>query len=122
MYQIFPDRFYASGKLKKNVPADRTIHEDWLDQPDWKPNEQGEITNSDYFGGDLAGITEKLDYLQELGVTCVYLNPIFEAHSNHQYNTGDYTKIDPLLGTEQDFHILCQEGGKGSFLFIRWCL
>ena len=123
MYQIFPDRFYASGKLKKNVPADRTIHEDWLDQPDWKPNEQGEITNSDYFGGDLAGITEKLDYLQELGVTCVYLNPIFEAHSNHRYNTGDYTKIDPLLGTEQDFHILCQEGKKrGISFFIRWCL
>lgn len=118
MYQIFPDRFYASGKLKKNVPADRTIHEDWLDQPDWKPNEQGEITNSDYFGGDLAGITEKLDYLQELGVTCVYLNPIFEAHSNHRYNTGDYTKIDPLLGTEQDFHILCQEGEKRGISFL----
>ncbi|MCI9576026.1 MAG: glycoside hydrolase family 13 protein [Clostridiales bacterium] len=118
MYQIFPDRFYASGKPKKNVPTGRTFHNNWLEQPDWQPNEQGEVTNSDYFGGDLAGITEKLDYLQGLGVTCVYLNPIFEAHSNHRYNTGDYAKIDPLLGTEQDFRTLCREGKKRGISFL----
>ena len=108
LYQIFPDRFYCSGKEKKNVPKDRFLHENWGEQPVWWPNENGEITNSDYFGGDLKGIEEKLPYLKELGVTCLYLNPIFEAHSNHRYNTADYTKIDPLLGTEEDFISLCR--------------
>ena len=107
LYQIFPDRFASSGKAKKNVPDDRTLHENWLDQPDWKPNAQGIVTNSDFFGGDLKGIEEKLDYLASLGVTCIYLNPIFESHSNHRYDTANYEKIDPLLGDEEDFRSLC---------------
>ena len=107
LYQIFPDRFASSGKAKENVPADRTLHENWLDQPDWKPNAQGIVTNSDFFGGDLKGIEEKLDYLASLGVTCIYLNPIFESHSNHRYDTANYEKIDPLLGDEEDFRSLC---------------
>ena len=107
LYQIFPDRFAFSGKAKENVPADRTLHENWLDQPDWKPNAQGIVTNSDFFGGDLKGIEEKLDYLASLGVTCIYLNPIFESHSNHRYDTANYEKIDPLLGDEEDFRSLC---------------
>jgi glycosidase len=108
VYQIFPDRFFRSGQKKEGVPPDRKIHETWGEQPDWAPDEQGRITNSDYFGGDLRGIEEKLGYLQSLGVTCLYLNPIFEAHSNHRYNTADYRKIDPLLGTEEDFRRLCR--------------
>lgn len=59
--------------------------------------------------GDLEGITQKLDYLEELGVTCIYLNPVSEAYSNHRYDTADYSKIDPLLGTEEDFKTLCAE-------------
>ena len=70
------------------------------------------ITNSDFFQGDLKGIQMKLPYLQELGVTCIYLNPIFEAYSNHRYDTGDYEKIDPILGTEADFKELCAEAKK----------
>ena len=112
LYQIFPDRFASSGKAKENVPADRTLHENWLDQPDWKPNAQGIVTNSDFFGGDLKGIEEKLDYLASLGVTCIYLNPIFESHSNHRYDTANYEKIDPLLGDEADFRTLCAEAKK----------
>lgn len=108
MYQIFPDRFYNSKKEKKNVPADRILRTDTENQPYWQPNEQGKVLNNDYFGGDLAGITEKLPYLKSLGVTCIYLNPIFEAHSNHRYNTADYMKIDPLLGDEKDFRTLCE--------------
>lgn len=107
MYQIFPDRFASSGTPKENVAADRSFHEDWYDQPVWKPNGQGKVTNSDFFGGDLKGIQEKLPYLKKLGVTCIYCNPLFESHSNHRYNTADYSKIDPLLGTEQDFSNLC---------------
>ena len=65
------------------------------------------MTNSDFFGGDLKGVREKLPYLKKLGVTCLYFNPIFESHSNHRYDTADYSKIDPQLGTEQDFSELC---------------
>ncbi len=59
--------------------------------------------------GDLKGITQKLDYLEHLGVSCIYLNPIGEAYSNHRYDTGDYSKIDPILGTEDDFKELCEK-------------
>lgn len=112
MYQIFPDRFYNSGTPKEKVPGDRRLREDWGAQPEWRPNELGKVTNSDYFGGDLKGIEEKLPYLESLGVTCLYLNPIFEAHSNHRYDTADYRKIDPLLGREEDFVNLCKEAKK----------
>ena len=108
-YQIFPDRFSNSGTPKEGVPADRSFHQNWGELPDYLPNDQGEITNSDYFGGDLEGIRQKLPYLKELGITVLYLNPIFEAHSNHRYNTADYRSIDPLLGKEEDFVRLAQE-------------
>ena len=109
MYQIFPDRFCRSGEPHDNIPEDRELRSDWGGIPYYKPKADGsrQIWNYDYFGGDLAGITSKLDYLQELGVTCIYLNPIFEAHENHRYNTANYKKIDPLLGTEDDFRRLC---------------
>ena len=60
----------------------------------------------------MEGIIQKLDYLQSLGITCIYLNPIFEAHSNHRYDTADYTKVDPLLGSKEDFKRLCKEANK----------
>ncbi len=112
MYQIFPDRFYFSGEKKEGIYPDKKIQEDWNNIPDWRPNGFGMITNSDFFQGDLKGIQMKLPYLQELGVTCIYLNPIFEAYSNHRYDTGDYEKIDPILGTEADFKELCAEAKK----------
>ncbi len=108
IYQIFPDRFAASGRDKPDVPADRRIHAVWGELPDWAPDTDGKIRNKDFFGGDLKGITEKLSYLKSLGVTCLYLNPIFEAHSNHRYDTADYRRIDPLLGDEADFRELCR--------------
>ena len=109
VYQIFPDRFFCSGREKTGVPADRRLHGSWDESPDWAPDADGKITNSDYFGGDLEGIREKLGYLKSLGVTCLYLNPIFEAHSNHRYNTADYAKVDPLLGSGDDLSALCRE-------------
>lgn len=75
--------------------------------PEYLPDRNGEVTNSDYFGGDLRGITQKLTYLKSMGVGTIYLNPIFEAHSNHRYNTADFLRIDPLLGTEEDLRELC---------------
>ncbi|MCI5579191.1 MAG: glycoside hydrolase family 13 protein [Oscillospiraceae bacterium] len=109
MYQIFPDRFAKSGEKHENVPTDRIIREDWNGTPYYKPDQNGVVRNNDYFGGDLRGIIEKLPYLKELGVTIIYLNPIFESHENHRYNTANYEKIDPMLGTEEDFVELCQK-------------
>ncbi len=108
MYQIFPDRFANSGSPKQNVPADRQLRDDWGALPKYTPDPDGIYRPDDYFGGDLPGITQKLPYLASLGVTLLYLNPIFEAHANHRYNTADYKAIDPLLGTEQDFITLCE--------------
>ena len=109
-YQIFPDRFCRSRMPRpEEMVGRRTVHENWAGTPDYLPDAQGEIRNCDFFGGDLAGITAKLDYLQSLSVTTLYLNPIFEAASNHRYNTADYLAIDPMLGTEEDFRTLCRE-------------
>ncbi len=107
MYQIFPDRFARSGEKHEGVPSDRILRDDWYGTPNYKPDDKGIVRNNDYFGGDLRGIIEKLPYIKSLGVTILYLNPIFEAHENHRYNTANYEKIDPLLGTEEDFKELC---------------
>ncbi len=109
MYQIFPDRFNCSKKSKKLIPEDRYIHKNWGEEPQWRPNDKGIVTNSDYFCGDIQGIIDKIGYFEELGINCIYLNPIFEAHSNHRYNTADYKKIDPILGSSKDFKKLCQK-------------
>ncbi len=118
MYQIFPDRFYFSGEKKKNVPSDRVMHKSFDEVPEWHENKELHRWNADFFGGDLKGIQMKLPYLKELGVTCIYLNPIFESNSNHRYNTGDYEKIDPLLGDEKDFKNLCSEAEKEGIRII----
>ena len=112
-YQIFPDRFRRTGTTDvSGMVGRRWLHESWDDQPVFRPDEDGQITNRDFFGGSLAGITEKLDYLQSLSVTTLYLNPIFEAASNHRYDTADYRAIDPLLGDEETFRTLCREAHK----------
>lgn len=118
MYQIFPDRFAFSGENKRAGREDRQYHNSWDEIPEWRPNSEGIITNTDFFEGDLKGITEKLDYLSDLGVTCIYLNPIFESYSNHRYDTGDYSNIDPLLGTQKDFETLCSEAKKRGIRVI----
>ena len=108
MYQIFPDRFYQSGCCncaEKLQPY--WVHEDKSDVPVYLPDEHGEVLNNDFYGGNLNGICEKLPYLQELGVEILYLNPIFMAFSTHRYDTYDYKRIDPMLGTEADFSALC---------------
>lgn len=111
IYQIFPDRFYkAENHLP--YPKDRYIREDWGAQPIFTQTDPIKKLGNDYFCGNLKGIEEKLDYIKGLGVSIIYLNPIFEAHSNHRYNTADYMKIDPLLGSEEDFKSLCSAAKK----------
>ncbi len=113
MYQIFPDRFYRSGAVDASGKLEPYyIHQDTNDIPVFTPNEYGEILNNDFYGGNLKGISEKLNYLKELGVGIIYLNPIFFAFSNHRYDTADYKRIDPLLGSEADFVDLCKKAHK----------
>lgn len=118
MYQIFPDRFCKSGKVHENIPEGRVLREDWGGTPYYKPDQNGHVWNNDYFGGDFEGIKSKLPYLSSLGVTCIYLNPIFESHENHRYNTANYMKADPLLGTNEEFAELCAEAKKYGISII----
>lgn len=107
-YQIFPDRFRRTSiPDPTGMVGGRTVHTGWYEEPEWRPDERGEVRNRDFFGGSFAGIMEKLDYLQDLGVETLYLCPVFEAPENHRYGTGDYEKIDPMLGSNQDFEVLC---------------
>ena len=118
-YQIFPDRFsrgedWLRRQQEGTKPEGwkgprRVLQWDWDDVPFYGRNEKGEITRWPFFGGTLEGIREKLDYLKSLGVTVLYLNPIFEATSNHRYDTADYLRIDPALGDGESFRTLARE-------------
>ena len=119
IYQIFPDRFCNSGEKKQDVPQGRILRYDWGGEPRWQPDENGRISGYDFFGGDLKGIESRLKYLSGLGVGIIYLNPIFLAESNHRYDTADYEKIDPLLGTERDFADLCKSAASTAFSATR---
>lgn len=117
-YQIFPDRFYE-GDPNKPWPFPERVYRPKKDrEPYFWPTEQGGLLNNDYFGGDLKGIMEKLPYLAKMNISIIYLNPIFEAHSNHRYNTADYLKVDPLLGTVEDFEALCKKAKKYGIRII----
>ena len=108
MYQIFPDRFARSGSCDLTGKLQPFwVHESPDELPEYRPDAHGEVRNNDFFGGNFAGIREKLPYLHELGVELLYLNPIFYAWSTHRYDTCDYKRIDPMLGTEEDFRALC---------------
>lgn len=120
VYQIFPDRFNRDEdweerceKANKSVNERRTdikriIEKDWTKQAYYTRDDTGKVIEWPIYGGSLKGIEEKLDYLKSLGVTAIYLNPIFEATSNHRYDTGDYMHIDPALGTDEDFKHLAK--------------
>ena len=100
VYHIFVDRFNRVGEIP---PIDYgTVHENWYDDVD-VADASGVYHADDFFGGNLKGIIEKLDYLKDLGVTVIFLSPIFLSHSNHRYDTADYMKIDTLIGTEEEF-------------------
>lgn len=127
MYQIFPDRFFrpdigACGRLSRaNLNAqqvagaprvDQIEHENWYEKPLLDIAANGDNAARDFFGGNLRGIIAKLDYLKLLGISVIYINPIFLSPSNHRYNTSDYLSIDPRLGTEDDLRALCDEAAK----------
>jgi glycosidase len=105
MYQIFPDRFAIgdpNSLHKKSGPVygREPIYNAWGDTPEHPPKSR------DFFGGDLRGVINQLDYLRDLGVTTIYFTPIFESPSNHRYDASDYFKVDARLGTEDDLREL----------------
>ena len=118
-YQIFPDRFcrgrdYEERKEAARLPerwkgASRFFEEHWDQVPYYVKDEKGTVTDWQFYGGTLNGIREKIAYLKSLGVTVLYLNPIFQATSNHRYDTGDYKTIDPLLGDNETFRAFAKE-------------
>lgn len=126
VYQIFPDRFNRGKDFEKRVKnlekkrkgPERKLVYSWNDKPKYDKDEQGRIKSWEFYGGTLQGIVEKLDYLKNLGITSIYLNPIFSAASNHRYDTADYNQIDELLGDEEDFKYLCKEAEKKGISII----
>ena len=120
-YYIFPDRFRNGNRANDPRPGrDRyhdgsvEFHANWNDKP-WRPGTgdgSDALHNNDFFGGDLAGITEKLDDIADLGANAIYMTPIFRAASNHKYDTADYRSIDPAFGSDAEFDRLIAEAGR----------
>ncbi|MEK7329057.1 MAG: alpha-amylase family glycosyl hydrolase, partial [Chloroflexota bacterium] len=145
VYQIFPDRFRNgranndphTGDVRYDDPAlklpwgilpegycrnysDANTNCPWRfddTPPAWSPTKEGP-RGRDYFGGDLRGVDQQLDYLKALGVTTIYFNPIFDAGSNHGYDTQDYRKIDPYFGTQKDWENLVKHAEKRGIRIV----
>ncbi|MCU0477141.1 MAG: alpha-amylase family glycosyl hydrolase [Chloroflexi bacterium] len=145
IYQIFPDRF-ANGRSNNDARTGDVRYDDPVLRLPWGTLPEGYCRNyadgatncpwrfddsppadsptkesprgRDYMGGDLMGVTQQLNYLQALGVTTVYFNPIFDAGSNHSYDTQDYTTIDPYFGTQQDWENLVKLAGRRGIRIV----
>jgi glycosidase/fibronectin type 3 domain-containing protein len=145
IYQVFPDRF-RDGRANNNPKTGDVRYDDpviklkwgilpegfcrnysdastncpWrfdATPPDWSPLKEGP-RGRDYFGGDLKGVDQYLDYLQSLGVNTIYFNPIFDAGSNHSYDTQDYYKIDPYFGTQKDWENLVKHADQRGMRIV----
>ena len=126
-YQIFPDRFARGKGWEERVAAslgtprrgpERRLVEDWGTYPRYDRTPDGRIAVWDFYGGTLDGVREKLPYLESMGITVIYFNPIFEAASSHRYDTANYLRIDPMLGDEETFSRLCAEAGSRGISII----
>ena len=117
MYHIFVDR-YRKGKntYMKEMP-NRTIHKNWHEKPIIGPDEKGNW-NIDFFGGNLKGIEETLDYIKSLGVSIIYLSPIVKSQSNHRYDSADYEEVDPYVGTNEQLKQLCNSAHRKGIKVI----
>ena len=128
VYQIVPDRFARGEDWEERaaealaVPRkggpERALVEDWDTPPTYERTPDGGVARWDFYGGTLEGIREKLGYLEDLGATALYLNPVFEAASNHRYDTADYLRIDPMLGDEESFRALCVDAAEHGISVI----
>ena len=127
MYQAFPDRFAFSddGTARDGIAYHLSLgqhselHGSLDEPPRWRPRPfETSYMPDDFYGGTLKGIENAVPYLKELGVGCLYLNPVTEANSNHRYDTSDYMKIDPILGTNEDFEHLCETAARAGIRVI----
>lgn len=145
IYQIFPDRFRNgrsnndpnTGDVRYDDPvidlpwgtlpegycrnyADGDVNCPWRfdsTPPDWSPTKESP-RGRDYFGGDIKGVDQELDYLQSLGVTTIYFNPIFDSASNHGYDTQNYYQIDPYFGTQKDWENLVKHANQRGMRIV----
>jgi cyclomaltodextrinase / maltogenic alpha-amylase / neopullulanase len=126
-YYIFPERFRNGDKTNDPQPGrdkyqNHTVelHKRWNEKPFRPGSGDGSdaVFNNDFFGGDLAGIIDKLDYIKDLGANTIYMTPVFKAPSNHKYDTADYQQIDPAFGTNADFERLTNEAKKRGIRVI----
>ena len=116
-YQIFPDRFFRAGH--EELKPDARLNPDWYHgTPEYFRPGDKDFKNNTFFGGDLPGIESKLGYIASLGVTAIYLNPIFLSSSTHKYDAADYTKIDPMFGGEEAFLSLIKATKKHKISII----
>ena len=113
IYQIFIDRFSPGGSV--TCKAGAVKNDDWDNGiPQYPAYPGAPLKNNEFFGGTLWGIADRLDYIASLGVTCLYLSPVFEARSNHKYDTGDYLRIDEMFGGEAAFdHLIAEAKTRG---------
>jgi len=117
MYHIFVDRFNRGSKEEMNEMPRRMIHKSWDEEMFIGPDKEG-IWNNDFYGGDLKGIEEKLDYIKSLGCNILYLSPIVWSQSNHRYDTADYENVDPYAGCNDDLKNLCDEAHKKGMKIV----
>lgn len=126
-YYIFPERFRNGDRGNDPAPGvtryhDKGIelHRDWLDKPYRPRSGDGSdgLPNNDFFGGDLQGVIDKLDYIRDLGANTIYMTPLFKAASNHKYDTADFRSIDPHFGSNADFTRLAGEARKRGIRVI----
>ena len=108
MYHIFVDRFNKGNAEPLKTMPRRTTYDNWDDEMILGPNQDG-IWNADFYGGDLKGIEQKLDYIKSLGVDIIYLSPIVHSQSNHRYDAADYENVDPYAGCNEDLKNLCDK-------------
>ena len=126
-YYVFPDRFRNGNPRNDPRPGrdkyqNHTVerHVQW-NEPPFKPGSgdgSDAVYNNDFFGGDLAGLINKLDYIQDLGANTIYMTPVFKAASNHKYDTADYHRIDPAFGSNADFERLTREAARRGIRVI----
>lgn len=116
MYHIFVDRYNRGSEEKLTIMPRRFIYNSWEDDMIIGP--VNGIWNSDFYGGDLKGIIEKLDYIKSLGVSILYLSPVVWSQSNHRYDTSDYENVDPYAGCNLDLKVLCEEAHKKGMKII----
>ena len=120
LYHVFVDRFNNGNRNGKvdGIKKNSFLYGNWDDDPMYIKKQNGDIARWDFYGGNLKGIINKLGYLKKLGVTIIYLSPVFEAASNHKYDTGNYKKIDPMFGDEKTFKELIDKAAEKGISIV----